>query len=183
MRSRFVSRFVVAALALAGGAAGLVGCGGGGGSGGGSGGAGASSPLGEGGALSGEVSCATDPRVDTYTAKLQKPGTSGALTFELTSSEPAPPAKGKNVFEVSVTDADGATPSGELGVDLYMPDHGHGTSVTPVITTDPATGTFTVDPVYLFMPGVWRVTLSFYADDATSGPAVDQAKFYFCIQG
>ena len=129
------------------------------------------------------VSCVDDPRVDTYTAKLSKSGTHGKLDFELVSSEPAPPAKGPNTFELVVTDADGTPLSGNLGVDLLMPDHGHGTQVPPVITFDPDSNTYDVVPVYLFMPGVWRVEVNYYGDAATDAEPVDQATFFFCIEG
>jgi hypothetical protein len=133
---------------------------------------------GEGG-YAGDVSCVDDERVDTYTAKLLKPGTRGVLSFELTSSEPAPPAKGSNAFSVRILDEDGAALEGELGIALDMPDHGHGTSVTPVVSFDPPSGIFTLAPVHLFMPGVWRVELDFRVE----GSEVDRAVFHFCIEG
>lgn len=133
---------------------------------------------GEGG-FQGDVSCVDDERVDTYTAKLQKTGAKGTLVFELTSSEPAPPAKGSNAFEVRVTGQDGAALEGELGITLDMPDHGHGTSVTPVVSFDAPRGLYALAPVYLFMPGVWRVALDF----SVEGSEVDRAVFYFCIEG
>ena len=133
---------------------------------------------GEGG-VEGDVSCVGDPRVDVYTAKLEKAGTRGVMTFELTSSEPAPPAKGSNTFELHVLDADGVPVEGELGIALDMPDHGHGTSVTPIISFDAASGLYTITPLYLFMPGVWRVALDFTAD----GDISDRTEFFFCIEG
>lgn len=137
---------------------------------------------GEGGALAGEVSCTGDARVDTYTAKLAKPGESGVLDFELTESDPAPPAKGQNTWTLTIKDADGNAMTGTLAVDLFMPDHGHGTSVPPVVSFDDASGSYTVKPVYLFMPGVWRITLEYYADPADKKP-LDQVAFFFCIEG
>jgi hypothetical protein len=134
-------------------------------------------------ALVGEVSCTDDPRVDTYTAHLSKMGTGGALSFEIQSSDPAPPAKGGDTFMVKITDATGAAMTGDLTVSLYMPDHGHGTTVDPVITFDPATQTYKLDPLYLFMPGVWRIQLSSYAGSADGGAPVDSVFFYFCIEG
>jgi len=134
------------------------------------------------GGLSGDVSCTSDERVDTYTAGLRKEGESGVLAFAIASSEPAPPAKGSNAFEVEVTDANEAPQAGDLRVSLVMPDHGHGTSVTPVVTYDEDTGRFTVSPLYLFMAGVWRVTFEFRADPDAKVP-VDRASFFFCIEG
>lgn len=142
------------------------------------GGAGAAGAQG----LEGEVSCADDSRVDTYTAGLAKPGAAGELTFELISSEPAPPAKGGNTFEVSVTDAGGDPVTGDLRIVLVMPDHGHGTQVTPVVTMDPDTQRFTIAPVYLFMAGVWRIDFALYEDADAARPR-DRATYYFCIEG
>jgi hypothetical protein len=132
--------------------------------------------------LEGEVSCAEDPRVDTYSAGLTQEGAAGELTFTLLSSEPAPPAKGGNTFEVSLEDAAGDPTSGDLRIELLMPDHGHGTQVTPVVTFDADTQRFRIAPVYLFMAGVWRVELALYADEAADQPR-DSATFFFCIEG
>jgi hypothetical protein len=134
------------------------------------------------GGLSGDVSCATDERVDTYTAGLRKEGESDVLSFAIVTSEPAPPAKGSNAFEVEVADSDGAAQAGDLRVSLFMPDHGHGTSVTPVVTYDEDTGRFTLTPLYLFMAGVWRITFEFRADPDAKAP-LDRATFFFCIEG
>ncbi len=142
---------------------------------------GAEDAVGAGG-LSGDVSCTTDPRVDTYTAGLSKDGAGSALTFQLAESDPAPPAKGGNTFEVLVTDSEGAPMTGDLRVDLFMPDHGHGTSVVPVVSYDEASGRFTIAPLYLFMAGVWRITLELYADTDAKVP-LDHTAFYFCVEG
>jgi hypothetical protein len=127
----------------------------------------------------GDVSCVDDSRVDTYTAKLEKPGLRGMFSFELTSSEPAPPAKGANRFEVRVFGAGGEPLEGELALELEMPDHGHGTSVAPVVSFDAASRSYTIEPVQLFMPGVWRVGLELVTPDT----ALDRAEFFFCIEG
>jgi hypothetical protein len=128
------------------------------------------------------VSCEADPRVATYTAHLDESGSHG-LTFELVSADPAPPAKFGNSWVVMVKDSDGTPLTGTLGVGLNMPSHGHGTQVPPVITFDAATSTYTIDPVYLFMPGVWQITLDYYGDAGTDADPVDEASFFFCIEG
>jgi hypothetical protein len=129
------------------------------------------------------VSCVDDPRVDTYTAELEKPGANGVLTFELVSSDPAPPAKDGNTWVVMVKDANGAPLGGDLGVALLMPDHGHTTQVPPVVTFEPSTNAYTIDPVYLFMPGVWRIELDYYGDSGMDAAPIDEAAFDFCIEG
>jgi len=134
-------------------------------------------------ALIGQVSCEDDPRVDHYVANLKKPGQKGVYTFQLSQSDPAPPSKGSNKFVLSITDADGMAVGGALHVSLKMPDHGHGTSVMPVVTFDSATKSYTVDPLYLFMSGVWRIQFDAYAGDPDAGPPTDTAAFLFCIEG
>ncbi len=131
--------------------------------------------------LTGDVSCATDARVDAYAPGMVKQGEQGELSFELVGSEPGPPRKGSNEVRLRVTDSGGAPVSLALSVDLQMPDHGHGSSVVPSISFDPDTQVFTIAPLYLFMPGVWRI------DFAVSGPddaaPLDRASFFFCIEG
>jgi hypothetical protein len=129
------------------------------------------------------VSCADDPRVDTYTANMEKPGELGQLSFRFSGLEPAPPAKGNNTFHVHVTDATGAAMTGGLSVSLVMPDHGHGTSVKPVVTLDPSGSGYTITPLYLFMAGVWRLEFDAYAGDVGSTPVLDRAIVNFCIEG
>jgi hypothetical protein len=60
----------------------------------------------------------------------------------------------------------------------FMPDMGHGTSITPSMTAN-ADGTYTVQPLYLFMAGVWSVT---FTTVPASGPS-DSAVFFFCVEG
>jgi hypothetical protein len=134
-------------------------------------------------ALIGQVSCDDDSRVDHYTANLKKPGQKGLYTFQLSQSDPAPPAKGNNSFVVKIAGADGAAVTGDLRVALRMPDHMHGTSIKPVVTFDAATQSYTVTPLYLFMAGVWRIELDLYAGDPDAGTPTDTAAFFFCIEG
>jgi hypothetical protein len=121
------------------------------------------------------VSCTEDARLDTYAGGLERPGELGVLTFRFSDLEPAPPARGNNVFHVQVNDAAGAALEVELAVDLRMPDHGHGTSVKPV--------RYTVRPLYLFMPGVWRIEFDAYAPGASAEPALDRVALHFCVEG
>ena len=137
--------------------------------------------------LEGTVSCEQDPRLDAY-ADLDKSGDLGVLSFRLAEVQPSPPAKGNNTFRLQITDAGGVPMNGDLRVDLKMPDHGHGTSVKPRISFDPATQQYTVEPLYLFMPGVWRIQLEEYAGTAAEGTAagatpLDRTALFFCIEG
>ena len=101
---------------------------------------------------------------------------SKALTFALLQSNPGPPAKGNDTWTIKVTDAS-SQPQPNLSISVlpFMPDHGHGTSVNASITNN-HDGTYTVAPLYFFMPGVWRITFT------TASPA-DSAVFFFCVPG
>ncbi len=129
------------------------------------------------------VSCVSDPRVDTYTADLRKAGQRGALIFTLLESNPAPPARGTNVLKLKIANMDGMPSTGEAFSKLTMPDHGHPTPVQPVTTFDPSTGVYTLDPAYLFMPGVWRIQIDAYPGPADAGPPLDTGVYFFCIEG
>jgi hypothetical protein len=149
----------------------------------------------------GTISCLPDSssyRVDTYTPHLKKNGDTGVLSFELVRSDPAPPVEGKNTFIVKIARIDGTPFTGTLYIDPYsgvfMPLHGHGASDHPVVTFDPASGAYTLTPMDLFMPGLWRITLQGNEAAATpeAGPddggadaatsLVDTGVFYFCIE-
>jgi hypothetical protein len=131
----------------------------------------------------GTVSCQEDERVDTYTANMEKPGELGLLSFRFSDLTPAPPAKGSNTFHVAVTDASGTISGGELRVELDMPDHGHGSSIKPVISFDAASGQYTIQPLYLFMAGVWRLEFDAYDGTGDSAQPLDRAILHFCIEG
>ncbi len=125
------------------------------------------------------MECTGDPRADMYAANMEKVGESGLFTFRLVSSDPAPPVKGTNGWTLEILD-DGGMPVDGMTIDVtpYMPDHGHGTSIVPQIT-DMGDGEYSVTPLYLFMGGIWEVTI-----DATSsdGASTDSAVFTFCIR-
>jgi YtkA-like len=129
------------------------------------------------------VNCTNDPRVDTYVANLKKAGQQNVLTFTMVESTPAPPARGSNVMKLKITKADQTPVTGALQAKIKMPDHGHESSVQPTITLDPSTSTYTVDPAYLFMPGVWLLQFTSYEGAADAGAPLDIGSFYFCIEG
>ncbi|HTV24615.1 MAG TPA: hypothetical protein VMG12_38250 [Polyangiaceae bacterium] len=126
------------------------------------------------------VSCTDDPRLDAYAGELDKAGELGVLSFRFFDLDPTPPAKGLNTFHVQVTGD--VMPNG-LDVDLRMPDHGHGTSIVPIISSDATPGMYTVRQLFLFMPGVWR--LEFEALDAADDDAsmLDNVVLHFCVEG
>lgn len=129
-----------------------------------------------------EINCQNDSRVMAYAPNLSVTSPSGRR-FILMQSDPAPPAKGTDTWTMRVQDSSGTTlPSLPLWIDpnmgVWMPDHGHGPSVHASVTAN-GDGTYTVAPLYFFMPGVWRVTIKSAPD---AGPN-DSAIFYFCVPG
>jgi hypothetical protein len=125
----------------------------------------------------GDVNCSNDSRVSTYMANMTVNSKNAGIKVSLVSS-PAPPAKGNNVWTLHVTNASGTAMSGlSLGYGTIMPDHGHGSPISSPKITDKGGGDYDVNPVDLFMPGVWHVW--FY----NSSTPADTADFFFCVQG
>lgn len=126
-----------------------------------------------------QVDCSKETRADTYAAGMSKTGAQG-FEFRLMEAAPTPPAKGDNDWTIEVLDAS-STPMDGISLDItpFMPDHGHGTTVNADITPTQEAGTYDVNPVNLWMPGYWEITVD-ASDD--SGP-LDSAVFAFCIEG
>ena len=125
----------------------------------------------------GVVGCETNPAAQTYVAGMKQAGDGNKLSFVLVSSDPAPPLRGTNVWEVKVLDANGQPVTGAtLTATPFMPEHGHGSQVVPTISADGQQ--YKVSNLYLFMPGLWKVTLQ-----ATQGSTTDSAAFTFCVAG
>jgi hypothetical protein len=125
----------------------------------------------------GEATCDNAQGLDTYVANLTKAGKSG-LSFVLKTSDPAPPARGTNNWTLAITDTTGAGVAGAtIDVKPFMPLHGHGSSIVPTIT-DSGGGAYVLSNLYLFMPGLWTITIN-----AKAGAISDAAVFTFCIAG
>lgn len=137
------------------------------------------STMGAGGAGGSTIGCMNDMRAMTYTADLVLPmSVTSNLKFELVNSMPGPPIKGTNTWMLKLLDKNSQPVTGAtLKVTPFMPDHGHGTSVVPTIT--PVGDSYQISNLYLFMAGLWMVTIEV---DASSAGA-DTGVFYFCIPG
>jgi hypothetical protein len=124
------------------------------------------------------ITCQNDPRAMTYAPGLSVTSTSGSRKYVLLSSNPSPPARGTDTWTIRITDAAGtAQPGLSVSVLPFMPDHGHGTSVNASVTAN-TDGTYKVDPLYFFMPGVWRITFAVPPNQLN-----DVGEFFFCIPG
>lgn len=125
-------------------------------------------------------SCDVEARAVKYMPGLERVSVSGAFKAVLVESVPGPPIKGKNVWTVQILDASGARPQDGLTVtaDPSMPDHTHPTAVKPVVTPkNDGSGTYVLDPVYLFMAGFWEVKLTVLSANAPK----DTIIFPVCI--
>jgi hypothetical protein len=136
-------------------------------------------PRASAGASSSTVGCS--PHDDEmYVPGSKRPGAAGHFDFALVSSTPAPPALGDNLFVVQVSEADGPVASGDLSVTLDMPQHGHQSPKQPEIRFDAESQAFVLEPMRLFMVGLWQITFGFEGllDGA---PSSDSAVFEICI--
>lgn len=130
-------------------------------------------------ATAGTVTCSTDSRVTPYTAGMTMAGTSGNYTFAITAMQPAPPATGTGTMSLKITDKSGApVTDATVSLALFMPDHGHGSSITPQVAV--ADGGYNITNVYLFMPGVWRMTFTAASADKS---VTDTGVVLFCVPG
>ncbi|MEO7112148.1 MAG: FixH family protein [Polyangiaceae bacterium] len=125
--------------------------------------------------------CATDSRAQTFTAGMAEPGASGTYSVKLASINPNPVFKGNNAWTIQVVDKSGAPVSGAtITVKPFMPDHGHGSSITPQVAAGADPGTYDVTLLNLFMPGIWTVTVVVTTGTAPSTVS-DQSVFTFCV--
>jgi hypothetical protein len=128
-----------------------------------------------------DVDCSKVSGADTFVVGLEKPGTNGMLDYKMMSATPAPPARGDNSWVVQINSMasgvvgnplDGAS----LTVTPFMPAHQHGSPITVEVTPMADPGTYKLEPVNLWMPGVWETTIR-----ATSGTTSDTVVYRFCI--
>ncbi len=142
--------------------------------------AGADSPV---------VSCAADPRAETFKENLTQQGDSlkskkPGFSFVLVKGTDEPPAVENQSWTLKILDANGkpvtdaqvTLPSGNARpADPWMPDHGHGSVGAAKSNGD---GTYTISNLYFFMAGIWSTYIS-----ATSGSTTDSTTFTFCVGG
>lgn len=128
-----------------------------------------------------EVDCTKVTGTDEFRVGLEKVGNNGLLNFQMLSAEPAPPQRGDNTWLIQIN----AMQSGVIGAPLegamltitpFMPEHQHGSPIRAEATPADEAGQYTVEPVNLWMPGVWETTIR-----ATQGATIDSAIFRFCI--
>lgn len=118
---------------------------------------------------------------DVFESGLAKVGEAGVLQVKLAAANPAPPLKGDNAWQLQLLDSDGQPlPDGKVTkVSPYMPDHGHGTNVAPLIGELDDDAMSDVTSIDFMMPGVWTITVEGETGDGTK----DSAVFSFCVDG
>ena len=139
------------------------------------------------------VDCSKETRATPYAPGTVVASADGAVKVTLVDNRPGaadannPPGnwvKGSNTWDVTVTDGAGQPLDGlDIETVPKMPDHMHGTSITP-IATDEGQGQYQISPLYLYMGGYWRITLNLRSavDSGTSfGVAGDSVVFNVCI--
>ena len=124
-------------------------------------------------------SCATEMRAVPYAPNLERTSDAGTYKAVLVAADPAPPIKGNNTWTIEIRDANNI-PVDALTVtaSANMRDHAHPPSVTPVATAA-GHGRYTVTPLYLFMAGLWDITLTLQP----AAGAKDTVLFPICIPG
>jgi hypothetical protein len=125
----------------------------------------------------GDSSCVEEDRADEFMVGLAKSGASVTVSF--VSADPAPPVRGDNTWVVAVSDASGPLADAQISeVTPFMPDHGHGTAVSAVVSATDSPGEFEIAPINLYMVGLWEVTLAIDVGDGTH----DEVMFAFCVE-
>jgi hypothetical protein len=124
-----------------------------------------------------DLTCGAAERYEAYVPGMQREGEFGAVV-SIQSAVPGPPEKGDNVWQLLIEDADGdGMDELDLLVAPFMPDHGHGSPVDPVVTPDDGPGEYVVDLVFN-MGGFWEISIGLNDAD---GEAIDEVAFGICI--
>jgi hypothetical protein len=123
------------------------------------------------------IGCGGDKRAESYASGMGQMGKGSAFRFVLMDAVPAPETTGTEVWTLKVTDA-GGSPVTDATFPVmrpWMPLHGHGTATVTV--TNNHDGTYTLDPMYLYMLGLWEIDMT-----AESGGKSDSTSFFFCLE-
>jgi hypothetical protein len=92
------------------------------------------------------------------------------LSVAVRTAPEQPPSRGVIAVEYRIAGEDAAPVEGlTLSVVPWMPDMGHGASITPTVTAQGG-GRYVISDVELFMPGRWdlRTTISGAAEDSVA---------------
>lgn len=112
---------------------------------------------------------------DDFAIGVERAGST--LTLEIHDAMPSDPIRGDNAWMVGVARDGEMLPGAEISVRPWMPDHGHGTPVEIGIT-DMGDGEYMLDPLNLFMAGLWEVHVTATLEDGTE----EEVVFHACVE-
>lgn len=101
----------------------------------------------------------------------------GSVEVSIMDATPADPIRGDNGWILGVSDAAGGVEGATIAVRPWMPDHGHGTPVQPMIT-EMGGGDYQITPLNLFMAGLWEITFNLELADGST----DEVMFSVCVE-
>ena len=116
-----------------------------------------------------------DEERDDFSIGVERAGTS--LTLAIHDAMPSDPIRGDNAWTVAISKDGEMQPGAAIEVKPWMPDHGHGTPVKIEIT-DMGEGQYMLDPLNLFMAGLWEVHLDVTLEDGTN----EELVFHACVE-
>ncbi|MEM6991701.1 MAG: FixH family protein [Myxococcota bacterium] len=112
---------------------------------------------------------------DDFAIGLTRDGATVAVS--IADAMPADPIRGDNGWVLMITQDSAAMDDVGIKIKPWMPDHGHGTPVEAVVTPR-GDGEYMLEPLNLFMPGLWEVTFELTLADGTT----DEVMFSACVQ-
>lgn len=118
--------------------------------------------------------CADEER-DDFAIGVERAG--ATLTFAIDDAMPSDPIRADNAWLVSVARSGEMMAGAEISVRPWMPDHGHGTPVEIGIT-DMGDGEYMLDPLNLFMAGLWEIHVTATLEDGTE----EEVVFHACVE-
>ncbi len=112
----------------------------------------------------GQLSSCQIPAGVCYEAGMVREGEN--LSIRLDLADPGPPVRGdQNVWTITVLDIEGEPIDCNLAVSADMPAHGHDTTPAPEASPLQEVGRFEIQPLNLFMPGLWEVAFELECDE------------------
>ncbi|MDX2092846.1 MAG: FixH family protein [Kofleriaceae bacterium] len=126
-----------------------------------------------------EVNCDLETRAEPLVIGQPKAGVNNLYEFSFVDAVPSPPARGDNMWTLQITQKASAAPlmNAELFVTPYMPDHGHTSPIDVGVTIMPTAGQYELEPVNLWMPGLWETTI----EVLNGADTVESVVFKFCV--
>jgi hypothetical protein len=104
---------------------------------------------------------------------MSKTTPSGAVTVAIVAAEPAPPLKGTNSWTVQLSGASSEPITGaSVSFSGRMPLHRHGLTALP-LTRELDGGRYEIQPIILFMPQLWELSVVVTRNDDTEAVTFD----------